>query len=285
MNTGPASERLRRDEEAKPDPSGRVVIRCDDVHKFYLAGQRSVYALKGIDLEVREREFVSVVGKSGCGKSTLLHCIAGLLPVSHGEISINGERVEKPGRRDIGLVFQTSALLRWRTTLDNVLLPAEMFGLSRKEIEPRVRELLRLVELEGFEEQFPNQLSGGMQQRAAIARALVHDPSVLLMDEPFGALDAQTRETMNLELMRIWEATPKTVLFVTHDLQEAVFLSNRVILMSARPGTIQEIVDVPIPHPRTPDVLYSGAFVQTVRRLRELLMAQREHGRHGARTA
>ncbi|HYB71169.1 MAG TPA: ABC transporter ATP-binding protein, partial [Candidatus Bathyarchaeia archaeon] len=189
----------------------RVVIRCEDVHKFYLAGSRSVYALKGIDLEVREREFVSVIGKSGCGKSTLLHCIAGLLPVSHGEIAINGERVDKPGRRDIGFVFQTSALLRWRTALENVLLPAEMFGLARSAIEPRVRQLLRLVELEGFEHQYPNQLSGGMQQRVAIARALVHDPAVLLMDEPFGALDAQTRETMTLELMRIWEATPKTV--------------------------------------------------------------------------
>ena len=267
--------------------SGRSVIRCQDVHKFYLAGQQSVYALKGIDLAVRKREFVSIVGKSGCGKSTLLHCIAGLLPVSHGEISINGERVVTPGRRDIGLVFQTSALLRWRTTLENVLLPVEMFGLSRKEIEPRVRQLLRLVELEGFEQQYPNQLSGGMQQRVAIARALVHDPSVLLMDEPFGALDAQTRENMNLELMRIWEATPKTVLFVTHDLQEAAFLSNRVVVMSARPGTIQEIVDVPIPHPRTPDILYSSEFVGTVRRLRELLAsqpdgAQQDGGRDGA---
>ena len=262
----------------------RVVISCNDVHKFYLAGQRSVYALKGINLEVREREFVSVVGKSGCGKSTLLHCIAGLLPTSHGEISINGERVERAGRRDIGLVFQTSALLRWRTTLDNVLLPVEMYGLSRKELEPRVRELLRLVELEGFENQYPNQLSGGMQQRAAIARALVHDPSVLLMDEPFGALDAQTRETMNLELIRIWEATPKTVLFVTHDLQEAAFLSNRVVVMSARPGTILEILEVPIPHPRTPEILHSGAFVETVRRLRELLMTQRDGGRVGAPT-
>lgn len=273
-------------EQERPiDQSKRVVIECHDVHKFYLAGQRSVYALKGIDLEVREREFVSVVGKSGCGKSTLLHCIAGLLPVSHGEISINSERVAKPGRRDIGLVFQTSALLRWRTTLDNVLLPAEMFGLSRKELEPRVRELLRLVELEGFEEQYPNQLSGGMQQRVAIARALVHDPSVLLMDEPFGALDAQTRETMNLELIRIWEATPKTVLFVTHDLQEAAFLSNRVVVMSAWPGTIQEIVDVPIPHPRTPDILYSAAFVDTVKRLRELLTSQRGGRRRDAATA
>ena len=265
--------------------SNRVVIRCDDVHKFYLAGQRSVYALKGIDLEVREREFVSVVGKSGCGKSTLLHCIAGLLPVSHGEISINGDRVVKPGRRDIGLVFQTSALLRWRTTVDNVILPAEMFGLPRKDLEPRVRELLKLVDLEGFEKQYPNQLSGGMQQRVAIARALIHDPPVLLMDEPFGALDAQTRETMNLELIRIWEATPKTVLFITHDLQEAAFLSNRVVVMSARPGTVQEIVDIPIPHPRTPDVLYSRDFVDAVKRLRGLLMSQREGERSGAAIA
>jgi NitT/TauT family transport system ATP-binding protein len=272
----------KQETENQTEPSGESVISCHDVHKFYLAGQQSVYALKGINLRVRKREFVSVVGKSGCGKSTLLHCIAGLLPVSHGEISINGERVVKPGRRDIGVVFQTSALLRWRTTLDNVLLPVEMFGLSRKELEPRVRQLLRLVELEGFEKQYPNQLSGGMQQRVAIARALVHDPSVLLMDEPFGALDAHTRENMTLELMRIWEATPKTVLFVTHDLQEAAFLSNRVVVMSARPGTIQEIVDVPIPHPRTRDILYSSEFVRTVKRLRELLTSQGDGGRDGA---
>jgi NitT/TauT family transport system ATP-binding protein len=269
----------------RPVSSGPAVIRCNDVYKFYLAGQRSVFALKSVSLEVRDREFVSVVGKSGCGKSTLLHCIAGLLPVSHGEISINGEPIDKPGRRDIGLVFQTSALLRWRTTLENVLLPAEMYGLSRRDLEPRVRELLRLVELEGFEQQYPNQLSGGMQQRAAIARALLLDPAVLLMDEPFGALDAQTRETMNLQLMRIWEATPKTVLLVTHDLHEAVFLSNRVVVMSARPGTIQEIVDVPIPHPRTPDILDSGAFVETVKRLRGLLMAQRDDRSNGSSTA
>ena len=251
-----------------------VVISCEDVHKFYLAGDRSVYALKNINLQVREREFVSIVGKSGCGKSTLLACIAGLLPVSHGEIRVSGEKVTKPGRRDFGLVFQTSALLRWRSTLDNVLLPVEMFGMSKKEYEQRARDLLKLVELEGFENRYPNQLSGGMQQRAAIARALVHDPDVLLMDEPFGALDAQTRESMNLELIKIWEMTPKTVLFVTHDLQEAAFLSNRVVVMSARPGTIQEIVDIPIPHPRTRDVLYSDAFLQTTRRLRELLSAQ-----------
>jgi NitT/TauT family transport system ATP-binding protein len=278
MTASPAKQEV----ESQAEPSGQSVISCRDIHKFYLAGQQSVYALKGINLTVRKREFVSVVGKSGCGKSTLLHCIAGLLAVSHGQISINGERVVKPGRRDIGLVFQTSALLRWRTTLDNVLLPVEMFGLSRKEIEPRVRQLLRLVELEGFEKQYPNQLSGGMQQRVAIARALVHDPSVLLMDEPFGALDAHTRENMNLELMRIWEATPKTVLFVTHDLQEAAFLSNRVVVMSARPGTIQEIVDVPIPHPRTRDILYSSEFVRTVKRLRELLTSQQEGERDGA---
>jgi NitT/TauT family transport system ATP-binding protein len=282
MMAAKTASQLQREAERPAESSSRDVIRCQDVHKFYLAGQQSVYALKGINLEVREREFVSVVGKSGCGKSTLLHCIAGLLSTSHGEILINGERVVKPGRRDIGLVFQTSALLRWRTTLDNVLLPAEMFGLSRKEIEPRVRQLLRLVELEGFEKQYPNQLSGGMQQRVAIARALVHDPSVLLMDEPFGALDAQTRENMNLELMRIWEATPKTVVFVTHDLQEAAFLSNRIVVMSARPGTIQEIVDVPIPHPRTRDILDSSEFVATVKRLRELLTSQRDGGRDGS---
>ena len=282
----PAATILDGREPSGPRPpvgaASRVAIRCRDVHKFYLAGERSVYALKGISVDVREREFVSIVGKSGCGKSTLLHCIAGLLPVSHGDIAIDGERVLKPGRRDIGLVFQTSALLRWRTALENILLPAEMFGLPRQQVEARARQLLKLVEMDGFEQQYPNQLSGGMQQRIAIARALVHDPSVLLMDEPFGALDAQTRETMNLELMRIWEATPKTVVFVTHDLQEAAFLSNRVIVMSARPGTIQEIVDVPLPHPRDRDMLYSPEFVATVKRLRELLSAQREGSRDGA---
>jgi NitT/TauT family transport system ATP-binding protein len=283
---GPAAELARRESgPATTLDSRRAVISCDDVHKLYLAGPRSVYALKGIHLDVREREFVSIVGKSGCGKSTLLHCIAGLLPISHGAIFINGERVEKPGCRDIGLVFQTSALLRWRTTLENILLPAEMFGLAHRDVEPRVRALLKLVGLESFEHHYPNQLSGGMQQRVAIARALVHNPSVLLMDEPFGALDAQTRETMNLELIRIWEATPKTVLFVTHDLQEAAFLSNRVVVMSSTPGSIQEIVDVPLPHPRSPEMLSSGVFVDAVRRLRQLLTHQPVGGDDGSTTS
>jgi NitT/TauT family transport system ATP-binding protein len=254
--------------------SAHIVISCQDVHKLYLAGPRSVYALKAVDLQVREREFVSLVGRSGCGKSTLLHCIAGLLPISHGAIEINGEQVTRPGRRDVGLVFQTSALLRWRTTLDNIRLPAEMFGLAKDSIEQRVRNLVKLVALDGFEHHYPNQLSGGMQQRVAIARALVHDPAVLLMDEPFGALDAQTRETMNVELMRIWEATPKTVLFVTHDLQEAAFLSHRVVVMSSGPGAIQDIVEVPLPHPRRLEMLDSGVFVDTVKRLRGLLSRQ-----------
>ena len=231
---------------------GTDVIKCADVHKFYLAGERSVYALKGIDLEVKEREFVSIVGKSGCGKSTLLHCIAGLLPVSHGQIWINDEEVKKPGSQDIGLVFQTSALLRWRSTLDNVLLPIEMFGLPRRDYEARARELLRLVELEGFESQYPNQLSGGMQQRAAIARALVHDPSVLLMDEPFGALDAQTRENLQSLTVEVWEKTKKTIFYVTHNLSEAVYLADRIIVLAGQPGVIHKEIIVDVPRPRDP---------------------------------
>jgi len=224
--------------------------------------------------------FVSIVGPSGCGKSTVLSLIAGLITPTRGTVSIFGEPLDGLNRR-AAYMFQQDALLPWKTVLDNIRLGLDIRGRRAAEARSEAAAWVERVGLKGFGDRYPYQLSGGMRKRVAMAQAWIVQPDLLLMDEPFGALDAQTRETMNLELMRIWEATPKTVVFVTHDLQEAAFLSNRVIVMSARPGTIQEIVDVPLPHPRGRDMLYSPEFVATVKRLRELLSAQREGSRDG----
>src|SRR5947209_8866493 len=210
---------------------------------------------------------MAIVGPSGCGKSTLLKMVGGLLPASSGEITIAGKRVDGPPD-NIGIVFQAPVLLAWRTVIDNVLLQIDMRRLSRKEYLPKARALLDLTGLGDFARKLPWQLSGGMQQRASICRALVHDPALLLMDEPFGALDAMTREKMNLELQRIWSETKKTVLFITHSIPESIFLSDRVLVMSERPGRIAAIYPVPLPRPRklsimgTPDF---AALAQTIR--------------------
>ncbi len=213
----------------------------------------TVTALDRIDLAVDEGAFVAIVGPSGCGKSTLLRILAGLLPASEGDVRLGGEPVTGP-RRDIGVVFQTPVLFPWRSVLDNALLPVDVQRLGRERMRGVAMELLKLVGLEGFENSYPWQLSGGMQQRAALVRALIHDPSVLLMDEPFGALDAMTREAMNLELQRIWlageEGRRKTVIFVTHSVGEAVFLADRVVVMSPRPGRVLDTLDVDFPRPR-----------------------------------
>ena len=199
--------------------------------------------------------------------------MAGLYPPTSGEVLLNGAAVRGP-QRDVGLVFQGPALMKWRTVLGNVMLQAEIRGLPLAEYRARATELLRLVGLTGFEEVYPFQLSGGMQQRAAICRALLHDPSLLVMDEPFGALDALTREQMNLELMNLWATRRKTVLFVTHSIPEAVFLSDRILLMSARPGRILEDIDVPLPRPRTVETMASAEFGRLASRIRRLLQAR-----------
>jgi NitT/TauT family transport system ATP-binding protein len=211
-------------------------------HKYRPPRGREVLALDQVSLEIKEREFVALLGPSGCGKSTLLYLIGGFLPVENGSILVDGKTVEGPGP-DRGIVFQHFALFPWKTVRGNILYGLERAGMAKEEREKRAMDFIELVGLSGFEDSYPSQLSGGMKQRTAIARTLAFDPEILLMDEPFGALDAQTRGLMQAELLRIWQRTPKTVIFVTHDVQEAVFLADRVAVMSARPGRIKTIVD------------------------------------------
>jgi len=262
--------------EAAGRPHARAAahtILSRGVTKIYqtLEGER-IHALDSIDLAVHEGEFVSVVGPSGCGKSTLLRLLAGTLAKTSGEILLRGTPVVGP-RRDIGIVFQSSTLLPWRNVLQNTLLPVDVQGLDRKRHTERAFDLLKMVGLAGFERKYPFELSGGMQQRVSITRALVHDPAVLLMDEPFGALDALTREQMNLDLQRIWAAARKTVFFITHSISEAVFLADRVIVMSPRPGRIIAELNVTFPRPRTLDVMGTPQFGQLVTEIRRELAA------------
>jgi NitT/TauT family transport system ATP-binding protein len=239
-----------------------------DVRKSY-DGRTTV--IHGIDLEIRHGEFVVFVGPSGCGKSTLLKVLAGLLPHDGGEVKIGSAEHPFDPSRDVGMVFQAPLLLKWRRILENVLLPAEILGLPEKESRERARSLLALVGLSGYEEKYPYELSGGMQQRAAIARALVHDPKLVLMDEPFGALDALTREKMNLELLRIWKEAGKTIVFVTHGISEAVFLGSRVVVLTAGPAKMADNFQIDLPHPRTLDVKTHERFGQYTRRIYKLL--------------
>ena len=246
----------------------RPLIAIDGVAKTYRTADGPVESLKPLTFDIGEGEFMAVVGPSGCGKSTLLKMVAGLLPATAGTITLNGVPVDGPPD-NVGIVFQSPVLLAWRTVLDNVLLQIDMRRLSRADYRPKAEALLAMTGLADFARKLPWQLSGGMQQRASICRALVHDPAVLLMDEPFGALDAMTREKMNLELQRIWFETRKTVLFITHSIPEAVFLADRVLVMSERPGAIAAIYDVALPRPRSLAMMGDPAFValtQTIRR-------------------
>ena len=244
-----------------------------------LVGVQKVYRTRGIEapavseatFDVEQGELISLVGPSGCGKTTLLKVIAGLHSHDAGEVRIGTPSQPFDPSRDIGMVFQQALLLKWRRVIDNVLLPAEILGLPMKESRERARDLLRLVGLAGSEEKFPYELSGGMQQRAAIARALVHDPKLILMDEPFGALDALTREKMNLELLRIWQESKKTILFVTHGITEAVFLGTRVIVLTAGPARMADNFRVELPHPRTLDMKTHEKFGDYTRRIYHLL--------------
>jgi NitT/TauT family transport system ATP-binding protein len=210
----------------------------------------TIQALKDVNLAIAKGEFISVVGPSGCGKTTLLKILAGILQGSSGAATIEGRALSGPSR-EIGVVFQAPVLLPWRNVLQNVMVPIEVQRRERRKFEERARRLLAMVGLSGFESKYPNELSGGMQQRVGICRALVHDPSFLLMDEPFGALDAMTREQMNEELQRIWTDSKKTVLLVTHSIPEAVYLADRVVVMTPRPGRIVDIVPIDLPRPRT----------------------------------
>ncbi|APH71674.1 ABC transporter ATP-binding protein [Aquibium oceanicum] len=244
------------------------MISVSSLNKTYATQEgEPIYALSDVNLEIAQGEFVTVVGPSGCGKTTLLKILAGILNKSSGSILVNGSPIEGPSR-ELGVVFQEPLLLPWRTILQNVLVPAEIQGLDRTTSTASANQLLRLVGLEGFAQKYPKELSGGMQQRVGIARALVHDPSFLLMDEPFGALDAMTREQMNLELLDIWAANRKTVMLITHSIAEAVFLADRIVVMSPRPGRITEIIDVDLPRPRNLDMINSDSFGIYVKRVR-----------------
>ncbi|MGX6602809.1 ABC transporter ATP-binding protein [Micromonosporaceae bacterium Da 78-11] len=249
------------------------MIRLTGVSRTFSGRSGTVEALRDVSLEVTEGEFVAVVGRSGCGKSTLLRMIAGLLPATAGRIEVEGEPVTKP-RRDISMMFQRPALLPWRSVLDNVLLPVQIFGWRRDEHQDRARHLLALTGLTGFEKRLPHELSGGMQQRVALCRALIAKPRVMLMDEPFSALDPLTREELAVELQRVHMEQEATTVFVTHSIDEAVLLADRVVVLSPRPGRVREILEVRIPRPRT---LGRTAHLDEVARcsaeLHDLLMA------------
>jgi NitT/TauT family transport system ATP-binding protein len=246
------------------------VVSLQNVSKTFAAG--NVTALQHISLEIEPCEFVSLIGPSGCGKSTLLRIIGDLIQPSGGEIVVNGKSAHQARLdRDYGIVFQDAVLYDWRTVARNIALPLEMAGWDRARRQTRVREMLELVELTGFEDRHPWQLSGGMQQRVSIARALSFSPALLLMDEPFGALDEMTRERLNSELLRIWQETGSTVVFVTHSIAEAVFLSTRVVVMSPRPGRVAEIVPIDLPQPRTGATREEPHYFELVTQVREAL--------------
>jgi NitT/TauT family transport system ATP-binding protein len=257
------------------------VVSLRAVTKTFRGG--GVTALAAIDLDVAPGEFVSLIGPSGCGKSTLLRIVGDLVEPTSGEVVVNGKSARQARLdRDYGIVFQDAVLYDWRTVAKNIAMPLELLKWDRAKRDRRVAEMVELVELQGFADHHPWQLSGGMQQRVSIARALSFNPSLLLMDEPFGALDEMTRERLNAELLRIWDAAGSTILFVTHSISEAVFLSSRVVVMSRRPGRIAAIVDVDLPHPRTADTREEPRFFELVTQVRDRL---REGGLDEDRTA
>jgi NitT/TauT family transport system ATP-binding protein len=253
--------------------SDELVVQLQGVDKVFSRGdQPATTALEGIDLAIRAGEFVSLIGPSGCGKSTLLRIIGDLIAPTRGTVVVNGKPADRARRdRDYGMVFQAPVLFEWRTVEDNVKLPLEIQGADSAKRTSRAKEMLDLVELGEFLGHYPYQLSGGMQQRVAIARALAFEPAILLMDEPFGALDEMTRERMNSEVLRIWERTGTTVVFVTHSIPEAVFLSSRVVVMSARPGRITKVIDVDLPRPRNEDTRETRRYFELVTEVREAL--------------
>jgi NitT/TauT family transport system ATP-binding protein len=256
-----------------------TVVSIAGLSKTFTKG--NVTALQDIDLEIAAGEFVSLIGPSGCGKSTMLRVIGDLTPPTAGAVHVNGKTAHRARLdHDYGMVFQDSVLFDWRTVAKNVALPLELLDLDRSKRKERVEEMLRLVELQGFGDHHPWQLSGGMQMRVAIARALSFEPALLLMDEPFGALDEMTRERLNIELLQIWRRMESTIVFVTHSISEAVFLSTRVVVMSPRPGRIAGFVDIDLPQPRSMDTREQPRFFEKVTEVRELLrgVGADEHG-------
>ena len=271
MSVDPATAHLRVVSEQPVNTTSG--INLSGVSKTYGTGDGRVQSLRPLDFHINEGEFFVVVGPSGCGKSTLLKLISGLLPPTSGEILVDGHKVTEP-HGDVGIVFQNALLLPWRNILNNVLLPIDMKKLPREQFIERAKSLLKMVGLEGFEKKLPWQLSGGMQQRASICRALVHDPKIMMMDEPFGALDAMTREKMNVELSRIQRQTGKTILLITHSIPEAVFLADKVLVMTERPGGIEAIYDVPLGRDRNLDTMANPVFTELVARVRKHFFTQ-----------
>lgn len=262
---------------SRPVPGRPALVHLNAVAKIFPARRRNgeaVEALRPVSAEIGQGEFLTIVGPSGCGKSTLLSLIAGLLPASSGEIKIAEHPVKGP-YSNIGIVFQKDLLLPWRTALANILVQAEVRGLDRRTLKLRALELLELVGLKGFTDFYPHELSGGMRQRVSICRALLHDPSLLLMDEPFAALDAITRDQLAIDFQRFWEDDRRTVIFITHNLSEAVFLGDRVMVMTPRPGRIAEVIDIDLPRPRNLALRDTPEFTRYTARIRELFV---EHG-------
>jgi len=249
------------------------LVKAEGITKRFGSGDKEMVALSGLNLEVQEGEFLSLLGPSGCGKSTALNIMGGLLTATEGTITFGGEPLTEPSRQ-IGMMFQQAVMFPWRTTLQNVLLPVEIFGENKKDYIAKADELLEMVGIREFRDSYPWQLSGGMQQRAALCRVLLHDPKLLLLDEPFGALDEFTREAMNQELLRLQAYSNSTAVLVTHNITEAVFMSDRVAVMSARPGRLVGILEIPFDRPRTPDLQTTSDFVKLVAEARRMLELQ-----------
>jgi NitT/TauT family transport system ATP-binding protein len=246
------------------------LVRAEAVSKEYRGGEKETVALSGMDLDVLDGEFLSLLGPSGCGKSTVLNIMGGLLNPTAGKVIFDGKPLSGPSR-DVGMMFQQAVMFPWRTTVDNVLLPIEVFGYSKKKYRAKAEELLSMVGIAEFAKSYPWQLSGGMQQRAALCRVLIHNPKLLLLDEPFGALDEFTREAMNQELLRLQAHTNATAVLVTHNISEAVFMSDRVAVMSPRPGRLVGVIDVPFERPRKPELTLTPDFAALVLQARTML--------------
>ena len=253
------------------------ILEITNVSKVYDSAGGSVKALDGVDLTVKEGEFVSIIGPSGCGKSTLFNIVAGLLDDYEGTVKIDGHPVDG-AHKDVGVVFQEESTFPWRSTLDNVAFPLEIDGVDRATREAAARKFIKLVGLEGFENHFPSQLSGGMKQRTAVARTLAYEPRIMLLDEPFGALDEQTRMLLGDKMLEIWAELKQTMLLITHNITEAVQLSDRVVVMSFRPGIIKEIIPIELPRPRSSDVIATPEFGTYVGRLWTLLREEASRG-------
>ena len=260
--------------------AARSYVELAGVAKTYRRGARETRALERVDLTIGDGEFLAIVGPSGCGKSTLLRLVAGLIPATSGDVRVDGRHVDRP-QTNVGIVFQSPVLLDWRTALDNVLIQVELRSLDPRDYRDRALRLLEQIGLGEFADRYPYELSGGMRQRVAIARALIHDAPLLLMDEPFGALDALTREQMRVDLEALWIDAHKTVLFITHSIDEAVLLADRVVVMSPRPGCIERIIDVTLPRPRGLDARRASEFARASDAITDIFLARGVL--HGAR--